>query len=193
MKVKHPITLVYLVLGLAVVAIPLDWWTYNFGGLLIIGTSPFQFTVTLLGTTLEISGLITAILEAYRAYLIIILARNIYLVTVKGTPIRTYTLISLSIPYLIYPIIIYYIANYVFGLYHVPARYPLVLMGSGVMTMNYGGTNILMTITITPHLIYWVALAVGLMAMPAAMEVRKHGKPRQTSIEPMVHSQAMFI
>ncbi len=84
MMVRYPITLVYLALGLAVVATPLYWWTYDFGGLLIINTSPFQFTITLLGVTLEISGLITAILEAYRAYLIIILARNIYLVAMKG-------------------------------------------------------------------------------------------------------------
>ncbi|ADY01305.1 hypothetical protein VMUT_1100 [Vulcanisaeta moutnovskia 768-28] len=179
MRIKYPITLVYLVLGLAVVATPLYWWTYDFGGLLIIGTSPFQFVITLLGTTLEISGLITAVLEAYRAYLIITLARNIYLVTMKDKPVRTYALTSLSIPYLIYPLIIYYIANYVFGVYHVPAKYPLVLMDSGVMGMNYGDTNILMTITITPHLIYWVALAIGLMAIPAAIETRRHNKSKQ--------------
>ncbi len=178
MKVRYPITLVYLALGIAVVATPLDWWTYNFGGLLIIKSSPFQLTITLLGTTLEISSLISAMLEAYRAYLLITLAWNTYLVAMIGRPIRNYTLALLSIPYLVSPpVIIYYVANYVLSLYHIPASYPLVLMGSGVMGLNYGGVSALMVITITPHPIYWVALAAGLMAIPAAMEVRRVNGP----------------
>ncbi|WP_243674820.1 hypothetical protein [Vulcanisaeta distributa] len=94
-------------------------------------------------------------------------------------PVRTYVIASLSIPYLIYPLIIYYIANYVFGMYHVPAKYPLVLMGSGIMGMNYGSASIIMTITITPpHLVYWVALTIGIMAIPAAIETGRRGKSR---------------
>ncbi|ADN49883.1 hypothetical protein [Vulcanisaeta distributa] len=94
-----------------------------------------------------------------------------------GRPIRNYTLALLSIPYLVSPVIIYYVANYVLSLYHVPARYPLVLMGSGVMGVNYGGASALMAITITPHPIYWAALTAGLMAIPAAMEVRRVNGP----------------
>jgi len=53
MRVRYPITLTVIALNLAVVALPLYWWVYDFGGLLIIETSPFQFTASLLGTTLK--------------------------------------------------------------------------------------------------------------------------------------------
>jgi hypothetical protein len=78
MRVRYPITLTVIALNLAVVALPLYWWVYDFGGLLIIETSPFQFTASLLGTTLRISYLISAVLEAYRAYLIITMAQSVY-------------------------------------------------------------------------------------------------------------------
>ncbi|MGC9180375.1 MAG: hypothetical protein ACP5GZ_09270 [Vulcanisaeta sp.] len=172
---RYPITLAQTLLSLAVVIAPLCWWTYNFGGLFVIDSSPFQFTAKLLGTTLEISYLISAILEAYRVYLIIILGRNVYL-ALRGIAVRSYAILAASLSYLVYPLIIYYVTNYVIAIHHIPTSYPMVLMGSGLMSINYGGTNMIMTITITPHPIYWLALVVGLMVIPAYLEVKWRGR-----------------
>ncbi|WP_054855753.1 hypothetical protein [Vulcanisaeta sp. JCM 16161] len=75
--------------------------------------------------------------------------------------VRSHALLTASLSYLAYPLVIYYVANYVIAIQHIPTNYPLILMGSGLMSINYGEVSMTMTITIMPHPIYWFALAVG--------------------------------
>ena len=163
MRVRYPITLAVIVLNLAVVALPLYWWVYDFGGLLIIESSPFQFTASLLGTTLRISYLVSAVLEAYRAYLIIAMAQDLYL-TLRGAPRISRALLTASLTYLAYPLIIYGIINYVIVTHHLAANYEPVFIGVGSLSLSYDGASITMPIAITPHPIYWAALAAGFLA-----------------------------
>jgi hypothetical protein len=169
MRVRYPITLTVIALNLAVVALPLYWWVYDFGGLLIIETSPFQFTASLLGTTLRISYLISAVLEAYRVYLIITMAQSVYL-TLRGTPRVGHALLTASLTYLAYPLIIYGVIDYVIRAYHLVANYEPVFIGVGSLSLSYDGASITMPITIAPHPIYWAALAAGFLAIL----LRKH-------------------
>jgi hypothetical protein len=169
MRVRYPITLTVIALNLAVVALPLYWWVYDFGGLLIIETSPFQFTASLLGTTLRISYLISAVLEAYRAYLIITMAQDLYL-ALRGMPRVSRALFTASLTYLAYPLIIYGVIDYVIRAYHLVANYEPVFIGVGSLSLSYDGASITMPITIAPHPIYWAALTAGFLAIL----LRKH-------------------
>ena len=58
MTVRSPVTLAYLVLSLVVVLLPFYWWEYDFGGLVVVYTSPFHVSIYLLGDLLEVSYVI---------------------------------------------------------------------------------------------------------------------------------------
>jgi len=169
---KYPFTLIYLISSLIIIALPFYWWTYNFGGLIVIETSPFQMSIYFLGTFLKISYVISAALEAFRMFLIIAISRDIYLF-LKGKIIRNRTLPTLTVSYLVYPIIIYIVITYLMSSHGIHSNYSFLEIGKELVSVKYENANLLLTFAFYPQIIYWIALAISLLFIPSYLETRK--------------------
>jgi hypothetical protein len=169
---KYPFTLIYLISSLIIIVLPFYWWTYNFGGLVVIETSPFQVSIYFLGTFLKISYVISAALEAFRIFLIIAISRDIYLL-LKGKTIRNRTLPTLTVSYLVYPIIIYIVITYLMSSHGIDSNYSFLEIGQELVSVKYENANLLLTFAFYPQVIYWIALAISLLFIPSYLETRK--------------------
>jgi len=170
--IKYPFTLIYLISSLIIIVLPFYWWTYNFGGLVVIETSPFQMSIYFLGTFLKISYVISAALEAFRIFLIIVISRDIYLF-LKGKIIRNRILLMLTISYLVYPIIIYIVITYLTSSHGIYSNYSFLEIGKELVSVKYENANLLLTFTFYPQIIYWIALAISFLFIPSYLETRK--------------------
>jgi hypothetical protein len=170
--IKHPLTLIYLISSLIIIVLPFYWWTYNFGGLVVIETSPFQMSIYFLGTFLKISYVISAALEAFRIFLIIVISRDIYLL-LRGKIImkQNFTDVNyflFSISYHIYIVITYLTSSH--GIY---LNYSFLEIGKELVSVKYENANLLLTFTFYPQIIYWIALAMSFLFIPSYLETRK--------------------
>jgi len=170
--IKYPFTLIYLISSLIIVVLPFYWWTYNFGGLVVIETSPFQMSIYFLGTFLKISNVISAAQEAFRIFLIIAISRDIYLF-LKGKIIRNRILPMLTVSYLVYPIIIYIVITYLMSSYGIHSNYSFLEMGEELVSVKYENADLLLTFTFYPQIMYWIALAISFLFIPSYLETRK--------------------
>ena len=175
---KAPWTLASLILSLVVALLPFYWWEYDYGGLMVIYSSPFYVSIYLLGTLLKWSYVISAALEASRILLIISLARDIYLVVRKGQVVTNWAVMSICIQYLIYPVIYYFLVSYIsyspLGIHII--NYSFLEIGSEVVHMNVRGANMVSVFTYSPSTTYWFALAVGLLSIPSYLESKREKK-----------------
>jgi hypothetical protein len=170
--IKYPFTLIYLISSLIIIVLPFYWWTYNFGGLVVIEISPFQMSIYFLGTFLKISYVISAALEAFRIFLIIAISRDIYLL-LRGKTIRNRILLMLTISYLVYPIIIYIVITYLTSSHGIYLNYSFLEIGKELVSVKYENANLLLTFTFYPQIIYWIALAISFLFIPSYLETRK--------------------
>ena len=176
MTVRSPVTLAYLVLSLVVVLLPFYWWEYDFGGLVVVYTSPFHVSIYLLGDLLEVSYVISAALEALRLYLVVSISRDIYLLVRKGRPVRNWAVLSMSVQYLVYPVVIYLIINHVSSAYGIGISYSYLEIGREVVHMDVAGADMVSVFSYSPSPAYWFALAVGVLSVPAYLESRRREK-----------------
>lgn len=160
---KYPILLSYFIVSFIVVAIPFPWWYYSVGGIFQIYDSPFQVSIIMLGDNLLISLLVSLFLNAFRIYVAINLIYGIILV-LKGKVYGYSTMFWLPIFYILDPIIIYFIINYlVTQLVKIPIQYPLLIIGEETLYTNYQGASISMIIISEPTILFWISLIpVGL-------------------------------
>ena len=175
MSVRSPLTLAHLSLSLVVVLLPFYWWKYDFGGLVVVYTSPFQVSIYFLGTLLKISYLISAALEALRLYLVVSISRDIYLVVRKGRAVKNWAVLSMSVQYLVYPAIIYFVVERISSAYGINISYSFLEIGREVVHMSVAGASMVSAFTYSPSPAYWFALAVGVLSIPAYLE-NKRGK-----------------
>jgi hypothetical protein len=169
---KYPFTLIYLISSLIIILLPFYWWTYDFGGLVVIETSPFQMSIYFLGTFLKISSVISAALEAFRIFLITVISRDIYLF-LKGKIIRNRTLLMLTVSYLVYPIIIYIVVTYLTSSHGIHSNYSFLEIGQELVSVKYDNADLLLTVTFYPHIIYWIVLAISFLFILSYLETRK--------------------
>ncbi|WP_338602396.1 hypothetical protein V6M85_02130 [Sulfolobus tengchongensis] len=156
---KYYLTIIGMALNILVALIPQYWWYYSAGGIIIIKDSLFFIGLELLGKEYLIVTLINYFLFAFRFYVVSVALYYIYL-AIKGIK-RSYLLIAwVSYLYILDPLIFYIVFNYVINIF-VPARYPLFIIGSENMSINYQGVKIMMLIESYPTLTYWIALATG--------------------------------
>jgi len=172
---KYPFTLIYLISSLIIIVLPFYWWTYDFGGLVVIETSPFQMSIYFLGTFLKVSNVISAALEAFRIFLIIVISRDIYLF-LKGKIIRNRALPTLTVSYLLYPIIIYIVIAYSMSSHGIYSNYSFLEIGKESVSVRYDNADLLLTFAFYPQIIYWIALAISFLFIPSYLETREPKK-----------------
>jgi len=128
-------------------------------------------SIYFLGTFLKISYVISAALEAFRIFLIIVISRDIYLF-LKGKIIRNRILLMLTISYLVYPIIIYIVITYLMSSHGIYSNYSFLEIGKELVSVKYENANLLLTFTFYPQIIYWIALAISFLFIPSYLETR---------------------
>ncbi|BAB66689.1 hypothetical protein [Sulfurisphaera tokodaii] len=155
---KYPVLLAYYITSLAIVLIPIPWWYYSVGGIFQIYDSPFQINLYFLGEKIIIAEILNILLNAVRIYVAVNLVYGIIL-SMKGKNYRYSTMFWLPIFYVIDPIIIYLVVDFLVSkALGVPLNYPLVIIGKENLTTKYQGATIIMLIKSYPTFVFWLSL-----------------------------------
>ena len=159
MNSAQKVLLIYYVASLAITLVPLPWWYYNVGGIFKVLDSPFQFSSELLGSYLIISDLINILLNAFRIYVAVNLVYGLAILLLRKEVVRYSTMAWLPVFYIIDPVLIYLILNYLVpSILGESISYPLVIIGSESFSTTYKNATIVMTIQSYPTTFYWLTL-----------------------------------
>ncbi|PVU74833.1 hypothetical protein DDW13_06025 [Acidianus hospitalis] len=161
--IKYPLSALALILNVVVALLPYCWWTYSVGGIIKIDDSLFLLNICLEGQYLYISNFINMILFAFRFYVIAVSLYSLYLILRRGEK-RNYLLIAwASLFYILDPVIIYIIFNYILSHFIQGVTYPFFIIGQESVEFTDSGYQITMLIQSYPTFTYWFSLAVGII------------------------------
>ncbi|QIW24662.1 hypothetical protein EWF20_11310 [Sulfolobus sp. S-194] len=155
---KYLILLAYYITSIIIVLIPTPWWYYSVGGIFQIYDSPFQISLYFLGEKLLIVEILNILLNALRIYVAVNLVYGI-IISIKGKLYKYSTMFWLPIFYIIDPIIIYFVVDFLVGkALGIPLNYPLVIIGKENLITQYQGATIVMLIKSYPTFVFWLSL-----------------------------------
>ncbi len=160
---KYPLSVTALLLNIIVAVLPFCWWIYSVGGVAKINDSLFLLNIYFECQYLYISEFINIILIAFRAYVIAVSSYYLYIILRKGVK-KNYLLIAwASLFYILDPVIMYLLFNYVISYFIQGVKYPFFIIGEEYVTFTYSGSKITMLIQSYPTLAYWFSLVVGII------------------------------
>jgi hypothetical protein len=177
MRTTDRVLLSYYVSSILITFIPLPWWYYSVGGIFVVYDSPFQISVSLLGSNLILAKLLNLFLNAFRIYVGINLVYN-SLMLVRGKQVAKYsTMAWLPLFYMLDPLLIYVVFNYVISSVTGDTfRYPLLIIGVEDFVTSYNNVNIDMLIFSYPTLLYWFTFIPTILYITALITGRKSSK-----------------
>ncbi len=159
---KYPLTAVSLVLNVVIALLPFYWWSYGVDGLIAVYDSPFQLYVSVMNQELLIVELVNVFLFAFRFYVIVV--SSVYLIYLFRGQRKTYgTVYYLSYLYVLDPIVLYLVFNYLLPLIGYSTSYPFFIIGKERIEMTYSGAQITADVFSYPTLAYWFSLASGVV------------------------------
>ncbi|QKR00063.1 hypothetical protein GWK48_06465 [Metallosphaera tengchongensis] len=169
---KNKFSVAYYGLVALVTVIPLPWWYYSVGGIVTISDSPFQVLILFLGTRLFLSDVITFFLTAFRIYVFIISLG--YMVQVSRGYKKVYsTMFWFPVFYILDPVLIYVLFNFIPQLLGIPIQYPFFIWGTEKLSSSYKGNMITAYVQSYPTFTYWIALASAFLYPLSRLELRK--------------------
>ncbi|BFH72135.1 hypothetical protein SJAV_00790 [Sulfurisphaera javensis] len=155
---KYPILLSYFIVSILIDIIPLPWWYYSVGGIFQIYDSPFQINLIMLGENLVIAQVLNILLNALRIYVLMNLIYGIILIF-KGEKYSYSTMFWLPIFYLLDPVIIYFVVDYLVSKgIGMSINYPFLIIGQETLTTQYQGATVSMLIQSYPTILFWLSL-----------------------------------
>lgn len=170
-KIQYPLTFVALLSNIIISSLPGYWWYYSIGQLGIIQDSPFQLDVKLLNNDLLIINIINVFLFAFRFYVISISLYYAYLILAKKKKETYLTITWLSYLYILDPIIVYLIFNFILN-HFIPIQYNLFIIGKENTVISSHGYVINTYIESYPTFEYLIALIGGTLNL-ASRVVKK--------------------
>ncbi|BCU71455.1 hypothetical protein [Stygiolobus caldivivus] len=158
MKTNEKLLLLYYIISLIIIVIPLPWWGYNIGGVFVITDSPFQITANFMGVNVIFADIVNLFLNAFRIYVGMNVIYGLFMLWSKNTIIKYSTPAWLPVFYVIDPILIYLVFNYVVSTAlggHF--SYPFLIIGTEDFMTTYQNTTVKMIISSYPTGVYWLA------------------------------------
>lgn len=169
---KYKITTLYYILATVVTVIPLPWWYYNAGDIIRVEDSPFQILITFLGDRLILSDVITFLLTGFRIYVFVILI-SYAVQAARGNPKIYSTMFWLPVLYLLDPVILYVLFNFILQLFDLPMNYPLFFFGTETISSNIKGEQVKIEFVMYPTYVYWLSLATALLYPFSRIEIKR--------------------
>lgn len=160
MRIRYPLTLIALLLNVAISLLPGYWWYYSIGKLGIVESSPFEIYVSILGSSLLVINLVNVFLFAFRFYVSTISLYYVYSILTKGKKQTYLTITWLSYMYILDPVIIYLIFNFILASFF-PAGYHFFIIGVENVTIQSGNYVITTYVQSYPTFEYFISLVVG--------------------------------
>jgi hypothetical protein len=80
---------------------------------------------------------------------------------------------TLTVSYLVYPIIIYLVITYLLSSHGIYSNYSFLEIGKESVSVRYDNANLILTFTFYPQIIYWIALAICFLFIPSYLETKE--------------------
>ena len=161
MKAWKILTVVYYTLALVVTLIPEYWWFVQVGGIITVQDSPYMLNVDFLNERLLLVNLLNAALTGFRFYMVVMLSYGVYAVLRNKEFIHS-TFFAVTVLYILEPLLLYVVTQMLQLLNVIHPQYSPIFIGTTTMTVSYKNTVAVLTVSLYPMRLYWLALISAL-------------------------------